>query len=57
MDSTVYIREMKTTVAGPKPGFVNFIRWLFEPFQPPTPPPLPCKEEQESILLFLKEGK
>jgi len=55
--STVYIREMKTTVAGPKPGFVNFIRWLFEPFQPPPRPPLPSPEEQESILRFLREGK
>jgi len=56
-DKSVYICEMKTTVAGPKPGFFNFIRWLFEPFQPPVPPPLPSKEEQESILRFLKEGK
>lgn len=56
-NSTVYIHEMKTTVAGPKPGFVNFIRWLFEPFQPPPTPPLPSAEEQESILRFLKEGK
>lgn len=55
--STIYIREMKTTVAGPKPGFFNFIRWLFEPFQPPAPPPLPSKEEQDSILRFLREGK
>jgi len=55
VNKTVYIHEMKTTVAGPKPGFVNFIRWLFEPFQPPPPAEPLSQESLESLMAFRAE--
>lgn len=37
----IYVREWGITIAGPKPGFINFVRWLFDPARVPAPTPSP----------------
>jgi len=57
MSRSVYIPELKITIAGPEPGFWNYIVWLFKPFEPPPPPPEPTPEEREVIIRYHKRMK
>lgn len=36
---TIYVREWGITIAGPMPGFMNFMRWLFDPSRVPVREP------------------
>jgi len=46
--TSIYIRELDLHVARWEPGFFNFVRWLFTPFQPPPLlPEVPLDDEPE----------
>lgn len=52
----LWSRELGRAIEGPAtPGFVGFVRWLFEPIRPATPLPAPTGEEAREILAALDE--
>lgn len=46
---TVYVREWGITIAGPKPGFMNFVRWLFDPSRVPVREPARRPEKSRVV--------
>lgn len=56
--TTVYVRELDLHVARWEPGFLNFVRWLFTPFQPPPLLPEVSLDDEPEIRAFLeREGR
>jgi len=46
---------MAMVIEGPAPGFLGFVRWLFEPIRPPMPPSPPSASEAREILSAMAE--
>lgn len=51
----LWSREMGMAIEGPAPGFLGFVRWLFEPIRPPRPPSPPTAAEAREILAAMAE--
>ncbi len=48
--------DLRRAIEGPDaPGAWAFLRWLFAPIRPATPPPPPTEAEAEAILAALDE--
>jgi hypothetical protein len=51
--TTIYVRELDLRVARWEPGFLNFVRWLFTPFQPPPLLPEVSLDDEPEIRAYL----
>lgn len=52
--TTIYIRELDLHVARWEPGVINFVRWLFTPFQPPPVLPEISLDDEPEIKAYLE---
>jgi len=54
----LWSQDLRRAIEGPDaPGAWAFLRWLFAPIRPATPPPPPTEAEAEAILAALDELK